>query len=1264
MARLNPTTSIADFDAVRLAVASAQDILEWSYGEVLKPETINYRTQKPERDGLFCERIFGPVRDLSPQHNQLKGIRSREAAVDKNGELVTKSIVRRERMGHIGLASPVAHIWFLRGTPSAMGLLLGLTVRNLERVAYFASYIVKSVEVEKREKLLADAEAEYEAAKQAIKVRYEQSAEAEGADVKTLAAQQSKEIDEVTETYTQRKAQLDTLQKGQLVSEADYRNLPEDYRAIVEVGMGGAALYDMLEKIELPKLIKELTEESDAAKGQRKKKLIKRLKVLEGMQRAGIKPTSMCVSVLPVIPPDLRPMVQLTGGRFATSDLNDLYRRVINRNNRLKKLIELNAPEVIRRNEMRMLQEAVDALIDNSAARSGRAVSATGGRRRLKSLSDMLKGKQGRFRQNLLGKRVDYSGRSVIVAGPELKIHQCGLPKLMALELFKPFVIAELLANEHAHNIKSATRLIESAAAEVWDALDEVIKEKYVLLNRAPSLHRLSIQAFQPKLIEGKAIQLHPLVCKGFNADFDGDQMAVHLPLSDAAQAEARDLMSATNNLLKPADGSPILNISQDIVLGCYYLTYPKPAAQISQPKKFASVNEAIFAYEAGSIMLQTPIVVPVKGEVRETTLGRVYFNEILPTDYTYVEDVMGKKRLGKVLASIFEKYGSEVTARVADDVKDIALEYATLGAVSTGMTDYFEVDEIDGIISEGEDRAAKISQQYEQGLITDDERYSLTVANWRGIDKKVLELLQGRLIDEDTSIAVMVNSGARGDISNVKLATAMIGVMVDATGKEIELPIRSSYKKGLSPLEAFVATRGTRKGLIDTALKTADSGYLTRRLVDVSQDIFTVEEDDKDPGFAIYRSETEETMVEFGDRLFGRYAAEDVKGHVKQGELITREIAADINANEAVSEVKIMSVLTGQNLRGVAPKSYGIDMATNKLIAVHQPVGVIAAQSVGEPGTQLTLNTFHASGVAGEDITQGLPRVDELFEARQPKGQAYMTEIAGTVETWEDGDNYVVQITPRKGKIEKLILEGRKARVKSGTEVLAGDVLAADKDESRPLTAPFDGVVEVTKGEIILSSTNQTPARYEIPGFKQLTVASGDQVEAGDRLSNGSLNLHDLMRLKGVEATQRYIINEVLRIYAAQGQNIADKHLEIIVRQMFSRVQVEDPGDSLFVTGDIVSKAAVVETNKQLVADGKSPAQFIQLLLGITKVSIWSDSFLSAASFQDTTRVLINAATSGRVDNLYGLKENVIIGRKIPVGTGIVGDVPFDMAE
>jgi DNA-directed RNA polymerase subunit beta' len=823
----------------------------------------------------------------------------------------------------------------------------------------------------------------------------------------------------------------------------------------------------------------------------------------------------------------------------------------------------------------------------------------------------------------------------------------------MALELFKPFVIAELLAQEHAHNIKSATRLIEAGDNVVWDALDEVIKGKHVLLNRAPSLHRLSIQAFQPKLIEGKAIQLHPLVCSGFNADFDGDQMAVHLPLGDQAQKEAAELMSATNNLLKPADGSPILHITQDIVLGCYYLTYPKPNAQAKDVKVFASVEEAILAYDHDKIMLQTPIKLSLKGEIYETTLGRVFFNEVLPEDFPFVNDVMTKKAIKKVLEQIFTKYGQQQTADVADAIKDLAFQYATTAAVSTGMTDYFEVKDLDSFIKAGDERAAKISEQYEQGLITDDERYNLTVSAWRAVDKQISELLQNSLVDKDTSVSVMVNSGARGDLSNVKLATAMIGVVVDASGKEIELPIRSSYKKGLSPLEAFVATRGARKGLIDTALRTADSGYLTRRLVDVSQDVFTVEDVAEDEGFAIYRSETEVTMIEFADRLYGRFAAEDAKGHVKKGELITRDVAKAIEADESIELVKIMSVLTCQVLRGVSPKSYGLDMSTGKIVEPHQPVGVIAAQSVGEPGTQLTLKTFHLSGVAGEDITQGLPRVDELFEARAPKGQAYLSEIAGTVETWEDGEKYIVQVTPSKGRTEKLELDGRKAHVKSGTEVRLGDVLAADKGDKRPLTAPFDGIVEVTKTHIVISLTSQSPARYEIPGFKQLSVQNGDQIEVGDRLTTGSINLHDLMRLKGIEATQRYIINEVLRIYAGQGQNIADKHLEIIVRQMFSRVQIEEPGDSTFVTGDIVSKAAVVEANKALVADGKQPAQFTQLLLGLIKAALWSDSFLSAASFQDTTRVLISAAISGRVDNLYGLKENVIIGRKIPVGTG-----------
>ena len=1271
MSRVVAGTGIADFDAVRLAVASPDDILKWSHGEVTKPETINYRTQKPERDGLFCERIFGPVKDINPHDSKLKGVRSREAAVDKNGELVTKSIVRRERMGHISLAAPVAHIWFMRGTPSAMSLLLGITVRNLERVAYFASYIILSVDEEKREKFLADLEAETEAGRVAIKMRYEKEAEAEGADVKALAEAQSREVEELNESYNVKKAQLDSLVKGALINETDYRNLPEEYEELVTVGMGGTALKALLDEIDLPVLIKELTEEVEGAKGQREKKLLKRLKVLEGMHAAGIKPSSLALTVLPVIPPDLRPMVQLTGGRFATSDLNDLYRRVINRNNRLKKLIDLNAPEVIRRNEMRMLQEAVDALIDNSAARGGRAVNATGGRRRLKSISDMLKGKQGRFRQNLLGKRVDYSGRSVIVVGPKLKINECGLPKQMALELFKPFVISWLIRGEHAHNIRSATRLIESGDALVWDALDAVIEGKYVLLNRAPSLHRLSIQAFQPKLVEGKAIQLHPLVANGFNADYDGDQMAVHLPLSDEAQREARELMTASKNLLKPADGAPVLSIGQDVVLGNYYITYDKPSAQTDTVKAYSSVYEAEMAYDEGVIQLQTPIRVYAKGEIRNTTLGRVFFNEILPADFPYDNKVQSKKQLKKVLAKIFNQYGAEETANTADRMKGLAFRFATVAAVSTGKDDYLNFDEIQEFIKEGDERTTQISDQFDQGLITEEERYNLTVGAWRGVDRKVTDFLQEQMKQMDTSISVMVNSGARGDISNVKLASAMIGIMVDATNREIELPIRSSYKAGLSALESFVATRGARKGLIDTALKTADSGYLTRRLVDVSQDVFTVEDEEvsEDEGFTIYRSESEDTMIEFANRLNGRYTAKEVPGHIGADELITREVADAIEADEKVESVTIQSVLSTKNLHGIPRKSYGIDMATGHLVDDAQPVGVIAAQSVGEPGTQLTLRTFHAGGVAGGDITQGLPRVEELFEARTPKGQAYVTEVAGTVDVWEDGKKYVVQVTPEAGHVERIPLEGRTVSVKSGSNIKVGDVLATAEGEAKPLVAPFDGVVEVAEDTIVLAANAGAPVRYEIPGNMQLVIRAGDQVVAGDRLTIGSLNLHDLMRLKGTEATQRYIINEVLRIYAAQGQDVADKHLEIIVRQMFSRVQVEDPGDSAFVTGDIVSKAAVVDANAELAAEGKELVRYTQLLLGITKVSIWSDSWLSAASFQDTTRVLINAATSGRADHLNGLKENVIIGRKIPVGTGAavnqpVSEVTEDLVE
>jgi DNA-directed RNA polymerase subunit beta' len=1267
MRRYTNGTNIADFDAVRLAVASSDDIKEWSYGEVTKPETINYRTQKPERDGLFCERIFGPVKDINPHDAKYKGVRSREAAVDKNGELVTRSIVRRERMGHISLASPVAHIWFLRGTPSAVGLLLGLTVKSLERVAYFASYIVKSVDIAKRDQMLIDKEAEFAAAQAAIKVRFEKEAEKAEANVKALAEMQTKELEEIQVEFEAIREQLQGLEKYRLISENDYRSLPEDMQKLVKVGMGGSALKDLLDEIDLASLIADLDKEAGEAKGQRKKKIMKRLRLLESMDKAGIKPSSMCVTVLPVIPPDLRPMVQLTGGRFATSDLNDLYRRVINRNNRLKKLIDLNAPEVIRRNEQRMLQEAVDALIDNSSARSGRAVAATGQRRRLKSLSDMLKGKQGRFRQNLLGKRVDYSGRSVIVAGPELKMHQCGLPKMMALELFKPFVIGELIKQEHAHNIRSATRMIESAEVAVWDALDEVTREKYVLLNRAPSLHRLSIQAFQPVLIEGKAIQLHPLVCKGFNADFDGDQMAVHLPLSDRAQAEARDIMAANRNLLKPADGSPILHIEQDIVLGCYYLTYERPTSDKKQ-RGFVSLSEALMAHDKNELLLQDPIITIFRGEKRSATLGRFLFNEIFPEDFPFQDEAMTKKKLASVMAQVYQRYGQIKTAEIADSLKTLGFDSATKSGISMGMSDFVDVKKLGEILDKGEERATAISDQYDQGFITEDERYRLTIETWTNADNKIQKALSEQFAKEDNAMSVTVVSGARGSVVQVKQVIGSVGILSDATGRAMELPIKSNYRDGLNPLEYFTSTRGQRKGLIDTALKTADSGYLTRRLVDVAQDVFTIEDEAADPGLAMYRSDADEIGVPYSFRLQGRYAAENIAKHVKRGELITPQTAEAIEADTALDGVKIMSVLSCTAVRGVNRKSYGLDPATGELVTNRSPVGVIAAQSIGEPGTQLTLKTFHSGGAAvADDITQGLPRVEELFETRLPKGRAYLADIPGVVAIWEEGDMYHVQITDDEAKTAELKIGDRTVQVASGTEVSVGDVVAAAEGGENPLITPVAGKVSLTKKNITITPAGQSTIKYEIPSFKQMFVKDGDTVVAGQKLTNGSVNLHDLMRLQGVEPTQRYIMNEILRIFASQGQNISDKHLEIIVRQMFSRVQVEDAGDSEFVTGDVVSKLAVVEANEKLVADKKEPVVYNQLLLGITKASLSTDSFLSAASFQDTTRVLIAAATSGKVDHLYGLKENVILGRRIPVGTGYQPDDDYteeDVAE
>jgi DNA-directed RNA polymerase subunit beta' len=1249
-----------DFEAIRLLVASMEDVLNWSHGEVTKAETINYRTQKPEKDGLFCERIFGPVKDINPNDAKFKGIRSREMAVDKNGELVTRSIVRRERMGHILLAAPVAHIWFLKGLPSAISLITGMTVKSLEKIVYFASYVILNVDEDARQNLLEELERTIESGKAKLNQKYEELMAQDGADVKALASERSRELDELTEDYLLNKAKLESLNQYALVSETDYRDLDDAYADIITVGMGGEALKTILDQTDLGDVTTELNKEVEDAKGARRKKIMKRLKVLEGMHQAGIAPSSMCIMALPVIPPDLRPMVQLTGGRFATSDINDLYRRVINRNNRLKKLINLNAPEVIQRNERRMLQEAVDALIDNSAARNGRPVTSTGGRRKLKSLSDSLKGKQGRFRQNLLGKRVDYSGRSVIVSGPELSMDQCGIPKTMAMELFKPYVMGWLIQRDYAHNIRTASRMIEAGDDVIWDALEDSIQDKYVLLNRAPTLHRLSVQAFKPVLVSGKAIMLHPLVCQGFNADFDGDQMAVHLPLSEESQEEARTIMAANKNLLKPADGSPILHITQDIVLGCYYLTYQKHGTESDKSTRFSSVNEVEYAYENNLIKLQSNIELSIKGNRVTTTYGRLLFNEILPEDFLYQNEAMTNKLLSKVMSKIFDKYGVDITAEVADKLKDLGFKYATIAGLSAGIDDFADVNGLSEMLAQGESQVETITSDYEDGLITDNERRRLTINAWRDVDTQILSQFKEQFNQTDSSMAIAVVSGARGSVGQFKNVSGMKGVVVDALGREIELPIRSNYKKGLSPIEYYIDTRASRKGLIDTALKTADAGYLTRKMVDVAQDIFTVDESTEDHGYLITREESESINRGFGERLQGRYSAQDILVNnevlVEKNNLISKEAAAAIESSD-LNEARIKSVLTCSNLRGVSTKSYGVDLATGQLVKPNQPVGVIAAQSIGEYGTQLTLNTKHKAGSAIEDdVTQGLPRIEELLEARNPKGQAVTTEVGGIVSISEAEGAFNVTITPDGARVEEFDIGDRIIYITEGSDVISGDTIAANKDGSNPIIAPFAAKLSLNNEskKLILTSMHSTSLKYKVPKFKQLVVSEGDKIGSGDRLTLGSLNLHDLMKFKGVEAAQRYIINEMLAMYAAQGVDIADKHIEIIVRQMFSRVQIDESGDSLLVTGDIVSKATVVEENIRLILEGKKPIQYTQLLLGIAKVSTASDSFLSAASFQDTNRVLIGAATSGRVDKLYGLKENVIIGRKIPVGTGI----------
>ena len=1146
------------FEGLKISIASPEKIREWSYGEVKKPETINYRTLKPERDGLYCEKIFGPSKDYECACGKYKRLRYKDIVCDRCGVEVTKSKVRRERMGHIELATPVSHIWFFKGVPSRIGLVLDMSPRDLEEVLYFVSYVV----------------------------------------INPGNA---------------------PLEKKQTLSDKEYRIYYEKYGNGFEVGMGAEAIKKLLQEVDLDKEIEEIQKELDGAQEQKRIRLIKRLEILDSFRESGNRPEWMILDCIPVIPPDLRPMLQLDGGRFATSDLNDLYRRVINRNNRLKKLLELGAPSIIVQNEKRMLQEAVDALFDNG--RRGRNVTGPSNRP-LKSLSGMLKGKQGRFRQNLLGKRVDYSGRSVIVVGPELKIYQCGLPKEMAVELFKPFVMKELVERGLAHNIKNAKRMVERLKPEVWDVLEYVIKDHPVMLNRAPTLHRLGIQAFEPVLIEGRAIKLHPLVCTAFNADFDGDQMAVHLPLTPEAQAEARYLMLSANNLLKPQDGKPVTVPTQDMILGSYYLTIDEAGAK-GEGMVFSSKDEAMMAYLNGDISIHAKVGVRFEKEidgkiVRKiiyTTIGKIIFNDSIPQDLGFVdrEDpekaldlevdfTVTKKTVGKIISKCIKVHGIPKTAEVLDNIKALGYKYSTKGAITVSIADVIVPDEKKDILAASEAKVDEITKQYKRGLISNEERYNSVIKVW---DKATNDITDAMVknFDEMNPIYMMATSGARGNMKQIRQLAAMRGLMADTAGRTIEIPIRSCFREGMDVLEYFVSAHGARKGLVDTALRTADSGYLTRRLVDVSQDIIVREEDcGTDDGMYVTDIKNGNELIEgLGERLSGRYAAEDIvhpetgEVIVHKNEMITEKLADKVVA-AGVTKAKIRTILTCHAERGVCAKCYGNDLAGRQEVNIGEAVGIIAAQSIGEPGTQLTMRTFHMGGLAGGDITQGLPRVEELFEARKPKGLAIISDIAGTVS-----------ISDTKKKREVIVTNSEEAKT------------------------------------------------YFIPFGSRLTVHEGDVIEAGDEITEGSIYPQDIMRIKGPDGVQKYIVQEVQKVYRSQGVDIDDRHIEAIIRQMLKKVKVEEPGDTSLLPGTMVDYVKFEEENAKAVEAGLRPAVGKRVLLGITKASLATDSFLSAASFQETTKVLTEAAIKGKVDPLIGLKENVIIGKLIPAGTGLM---------
>ncbi|PIZ94956.1 MAG: DNA-directed RNA polymerase subunit beta' [Candidatus Magasanikbacteria bacterium CG_4_10_14_0_2_um_filter_37_12] len=1262
-----------DFDALSLGVASPETIKQWSYGEVSKPETINYRTQKPEKGGLFAEEIFGPTKDWECYCGKYKKIRYKGISCDKCGVEVTHSLVRRERMGHIELASPVSHIWFLRSIPSKVGLVLNLSIQNLEKVIYFASFIITKVD-EEQKKLTTDL------LKQEYKQKYKQIEKQFANDQK----QKEEKLTALDEDFTEAQDELKQIGMLSIISEHKYQELSLRYGHLFEAEIGAKAVRNLLERLDIVETIQNMEEEIKKSKGAKIERLVRRIKLLKSLHKNNIKPEWMILTSIPVVPPDLRPMVALDGGRFATSDLNDLYRRVINRNNRLKRLLKLNAPEVICRNERRMLQEAVDALIDNNARSSKTVTASTGQKRKLRSLADILKGKQGRFRQNLLGKRVDYSGRSVIVVGPHLEMHECGIPKRMALELLKPFVMSEIIKQELAHNVRSASRFIESNAPEVWDILEELTKNTRVLLNRAPTLHRLGIQAFRPRLVEGKAIQLHPLVCPAFNADFDGDQMAVHLPLTEEAKWEAENIMAAEKNLLKPATGQPIVTPQQDIALGAYYLTRYRSDDNGEITKYFSSSTEAIYAYKTRIVGLQDRVKIRFtdlskfeegQSSLVETSVGRMIFNEILPNKLPYYNEPVTKKHLSNIISLILELYGQEYTAKKVDDIKNLGFKYVTKSGYSLGMDDFGNIEEKAKMLKEGDAKVLTVQDQYNEGLLTDSERHSKVLEIWTGVKEQVLSHNKEAL-DKDGPVFAMIDSGARGSWGQLGQVIGMKGLVASPSGGIIELPVKGNFKEGFDVLEFFISSHGTRKGLSDTALRTANAGYLTRRLVDVAQDVVVTVEDCGDTNGKVFNTENSEALGQkLSERVSGRFVIEDVKvGRktvIKAGEFIDREATRQVEIL-GVTEVHVRSVLQCKLSKGVCQKCYGVDLGNGEVVKKGVAVGIIAAQSIGEPGTQLTMRTFHLGGVAGGgDITQGLPRVEELFEARMPKRNAILSEVGGAVEI-EDADGKVITsptgrkiFEGRKGqKIIKVHFEGieevetkiRKTddvSVVDGQAVKKGDLILVRGTSGEEIKATFPGTISMDGKSLTLRYQGRHTKEYIIPMGYKLWVKDGDEVEKGDQLTEGSVNLKELHELKGRDAVQRYVLSEIQSIYASQGQRLNDKHVELIIRQMFSRVYIEDPGDTDLLPGEVVEKDQFVTANLEVKKEKKKEAVARELFLGVSKISLSTQSFLSAASFQETSKVLINAAITGKVDHLEGLKENVIIGRLIPSGTG-----------